>query len=178
MIMGNGIFTAIVDWRGIGDISLVVLKPVGDGAIILCHLTGTDCNISSVVYNIMPVVLQDLFRLHILGIDHQTTGIPVETMHHMGSTLLARLLEIVVEHSLHIQRRVSGSHRKDTLCLLDNDEPTVLINNLHITAPESLLVAFGLADGNLHASLQREVKLRHRLAVDLDAPTLQRGLDL
>ena len=38
MIMGNGIFTAIVDWRGIGDIGLVVLKPVGDGALVLLHL--------------------------------------------------------------------------------------------------------------------------------------------
>ena len=96
----------------------------------------------------------------------------------MRRAFLTRLLEIVVEHTLHVQRRVTSSHRENTLGLLDNDQPTVFVHDLHPAALETPLVALGLAHGNLHALLQREIKLRHRLSVDLDAPSLQCGLDL
>ena len=70
------------------------------------------------------------------------------------------------------------SHREDADGLLDDDEPLVFIDNLHVTALETLLVALGLAHGHFHAGLQGEIKLRDGLAVHLDTPTLQRGLDL
>ena len=38
MVVGYGIFTTIVHRGGIGDVGLVVLKPVGDGALVLLHL--------------------------------------------------------------------------------------------------------------------------------------------
>ena len=73
---------------------------------------------------------------------------------------------------------MASRHRQNTISLLDNDKPTVFIHDPHPTALETLLIALGLADGNLHALLQREIKLRHSLTVDLDAATLKRGLDL
>ena len=177
MIMGNGIFAAIVDRRRIGYVGLIVFQPVLNRTVVLLNLSRANGYIATVVDDIMPVVLEDLLRLHIFCINHQAAGFAVETMHHVCRTLLARLFEIVVEDALHIQRRVSASHRKNALSLLYYDEPTVLIHYLHPTAFEPLLVAFRLAHRNLHAFLKREIKLRHRLAVHLDAPALQRRLD-
>ena len=101
----------------------------------------------------MPVVLEDLLGLDVLGIDHEATGVAVEAVDHVGRTLLARLLEIIVEHGLDVERRVACRHGEDAGILLDDDEPAVFIDNLDIAALERLLVAFGLAHGDLHAWL-------------------------
>ena len=122
-------------------------------------------------------MFQYLFCLHILRIDHQTARVAIEPVDHMSRALLTRLLEIVVEHRLHVQARVTRSHREDAYSLLYHDEPLVFIHDLHITALESLLVTLGTAHGNLHAALQGKVELAHGLAIDLDTPTLQCRLD-
>ena len=123
-------------------------------------------------------MLQYLFGLHILGIDHQSAGVTIQAMHHMRCTVLARLLEIVVQDTLDVQRGMACSHGEDAYGFLHHNEPAILVDNLHITATEGLLVALGLADSHLHPRFQREIKLCHRLAIDLDALPLQRGLDL
>ena len=96
----------------------------------------------------------------------------------MSSALLARLLEVIIEHRLYIQRRMTSCHRQDTNSFLDNDQPLVFIHNLHVTALKTLLIALGLTYGDLHAFLQRKVELTHRLAIYLDTPTLERRLNL
>ena len=178
VVVGHGILTAIIHRRRIGHISLIVLQPVGHRTLIVLHLSGADGHIAAVIHDIVPVVLQNLLRLHVLRIHHQSAGVTVQTMHHVGGTLLTRLLKIVVEHRLHVQTGVTSRHRKDANGLLHHDEPLVLIHDLHITALEALLVALSLAHGNLHAPLQGEVKLAHGLAVHLDTSALQRRLDL
>ena len=122
-------------------------------------------------------MLQYLFRLDVLGVDHQPAGVAVQPMHNVGGTLLPRLLEIVIEHRLHVQARVPCCHREYADLLLDHDQPLVLVHDLHVAALESLLVPFRIAHRHPHAPLQGEVKLAHGLAVHLDAPPLQRRLD-
>ena len=123
-------------------------------------------------------MLQNLFCLHILCIDHQSAGVTIQTMNHMSRTLLARLLEIIIQHALHIQRTVTSRHRQDTGILLNHNQPAVFIDNLHIAALEPLLVALRLAHSNLHASLKLIVELGHRLTVNLDTTPLERCLNL
>ena len=178
VVMGDGILTAIIYRRAVGHVGLVVLQPVLDGTLVVLHLARADSHITAVVDDIVPVVLQNLLRLHILRIDHQSAGVAIQPMHHVGRTLLAALLEVIIEHALHVQTRVARSHREDADSLLYYDEPLVLIHNLHVTALETLLVALGLTHSHLHAALQGEVKLAHGLAVHLDTSSLQRSLDL
>lgn len=78
----------------------------------------------------MPVVLQNLLSLYILGVNHKATGVAVETMDNMGSALLMRMLEIGVEYSLYIEGRMAGSHGKNANIFFNNNEPTVFVNNL------------------------------------------------
>ena len=73
---------------------------------------------------------------------------------------------------------MTSSHRENANSLLNDDEPLILIDNLHITALETLLIALGLTNGNLHAFFQREIELAHRLAIHFDTPALQRRLNL
>ena len=98
-------------------------------------------------------------------------------MHHMSGTPLFRLLEIVVEHRLHIERFMAGSHRQDAYVLFHHHQETVFVNNLHITTFENV-VALCLAHRYLHAGLQGVVELCHHLSINLDATTLQCGLYL
>ena len=72
---------------------------------------------------------------------------------------------------------MSCCHRQDAYGFLDDDEPAVLIDNLHVTATERLLVALRLRHCHLHTWLQQIVKLRDRLAIHLDALSLQRLFD-
>ena len=176
--MGHGILAAIIDGRRIGDVGLVVLQPVGNGTLVLLHLSAEHGHVAAVIHHLVPVVLHQLLRIHVLGIDHQSAGVPVQTVHYVGGAVLAAFLEVVVEHRLHVQRRVAASHRQDSRLFLHDDEPAIFIDNAYIAAAERLLVALGLAHSHLHAGLQQVAKLRHSLAVHLDALTLQRLLDL
>ena len=121
----------------------------------------------------MPIVLKYLLCFHILGIYHQSTGIAIQTMNDMSSTLLTRLLEIIIKYRFHIKRRVTSSHRENTYSFLNNNQPLVFIYNFNVTALERLLVAFSLAYSHLHSWLQLKVELANRLSVYLNTPTLQ-----
>ena len=175
--MSDSQFATIVVGRRIGHISLIVLQPVLNGAFVLLHLTGQYGDIATVVDHLMPVVLQQLLCIHILGVNHQSRSITVQTMYHMSRAILVRLLEIVVQNSLDIQRRVTCSHRKNADSFLDHYQPTVFIDYLHITASEWLLVTLGLRHGDLHAWLQHEIELRDRLTIDLNTLSLKGLLD-
>ena len=96
MEMGDGQFAAIVHRGRIGNVGLVVLQPILDGALILLHLAREHSHITTVIDDIVPVMFQNLFGINILGIDHQTRGVTVQTMHHMSRTVLMGLTEIVV----------------------------------------------------------------------------------
>ena len=69
------------------------------------------------------------------------------------------------------------SHRQDSHILLNDDEPAIFVDHLHIAALE-LVVLLGLAHGNLCTRVKLIVELRRHLSVHLDAATLQRSLDL
>ena len=172
------ILPTVIHRRRIGHVGLVVLQPVRNRPLVVHHLTRADGHIPAVIDDIVPVVFEYLLRLHILGIDHQSAGITVQTVHDMRRTLLTRLLEIVIEHGLHVQARVTSRHRQDACLLLHDDEPPVFVHDLHPAALETLLVALRLTHRHLHPRLQREVELAHGLAVHLDAATRQRRLDL
>ena len=177
MEMRHRILATIVDWRRIGDVGLIVFQPVGHRATILLHLSRHHCHIAAVVDDVVPLMLQALFGIHVLRIDHQSTGVAVESVHHMRAAALVSLLEIIVEHRLHVQRLVSGSHGEDAHSLFHDDEVLVFVDDFHIAALERV-VAFRLAHRHLHSRLQGEVELRNLLAVDLDATSLERGLYL
>ena len=172
------IFPSVIHRRRVGDVGLVVLQPVGYRSPVVHHLPANYCHISAVIDNVVPVVLENLLRLHVLRIHHQSACVAVEPVYHMGATFLATLAEIVVEHALHVQRRVSRSHRENTHVFLHNNEPSVLIYYLHISALESRLVALRLAHGNFHARLQQKVKLCDAFSVHLYSPSLQSSLHL
>lgn len=90
MEMRDGVFSAIVYRTAVGDISTVVLQPVGYSTLVVLHLATDDSHITAVIDDVMPVVLEDLLRLHVLGIYHQTTGITVEAVHNMRGAVLPR----------------------------------------------------------------------------------------
>ena len=98
MPVGNSQFAAVVYRRRVGDISLVVLKPVLYGAFVFNNLAGTYSHIAAVVYYLVPIMLQYLLCFHVLGIDHQSAGVAVQAVNDVCRTLLARLPEIVVKH--------------------------------------------------------------------------------
>ena len=69
-------------------------------------------------------------------------------------------------------------HRQNAWLFLDDNEPAVFIDNLHVTTLELLLVALRSRHSHLHTRLQLIVELRHRLAVYPDTLSLKRRLDL
>ena len=73
---------------------------------------------------------------------------------------------------------MAGSHGEDARVLLDDDEPTVFVNNLHVLALETLLVALAAAHGHFRAGMQGIVELGDGLAVHLDAAALKGGFHL
>ena len=178
MKMCHCILPTIVHGRRKSDISLVVLEPVSNGTICLLHLSAQHCHISSVIHYIVPVVLQDLFCFHILGIHHQSAGVSVKSVHHMSPAFLSALLEIIIQHRFHIQRRMPGSHREYAHLLFHHYEPSVFIHNLDKPVLELHLVALRTAHSHLHARCQRIVKLAHKLAVHFYSSALEGSLDL
>ena len=63
--MGDGIFPSVVNGRRVGDIRAVVFQPVGYGAVVVFHLSRHDSHIASVIYYVVPVVFENLLRLHV-----------------------------------------------------------------------------------------------------------------
>ena len=86
----DSIFATIVSWRRICDVCLVVLQLVGDSAIVLLHLATHYCDIAAVVNNLMPVVLEYLFCLYVLGVFHESTCVAVEAVYNVCAAFLAR----------------------------------------------------------------------------------------
>jgi len=176
MKVGDGILPAVVHGRRIGDVGLVVFQPVGDGAFVVVHLARNNRHIAAVVDHMMPVVFENLLYLLTLGVDHQAAGVAVEAVDHMGRTLLARLLEVVVKHFFHVERRVAGSHREDAHGLFQHHDVAVFIDQSHIAASECV-VALVPAHADFHARFERIVEAGGLLAVHLDAAPLERSLD-
>ena len=139
--VGDGQLAAIVHGRGVCDVSLVVLQPTAQRAFVILHLAAHHGHVAAVVDQLVPRVFQYLLGVHILGIDHQAAGVAVKAVHHVGGAFLSRLAEIVVEHRLHVQRRVSAGHREDARLFLNHNEPAVFVDNLDVAALEALLVA-------------------------------------
>ena len=96
----------------------------------------------------------------------------------MSLTVLAGLVEVIIQYGLHVERRMTGSHAEDTHVLLNYDDVAVFVNNLDVSALEDLLVLLGLAYAHLHARFQGVVKLGDGLSIHLDSPTLQGLLHL
>ena len=84
----------------------------------------------------MPFVLEDLLGAHVLGIDHQSRGIAVQTVDDVGITLLSRFPEIAVEDGLDVERGVACRHGQDACSLFDYDEILVFIDDLQVAALE------------------------------------------
>ncbi len=153
VVVGYGILASVVHWRRVGDVGFVVLEPVFYRSALFFHLATHHGNVSAVVHYVVPVVLQSLLCLHVLGVDHQSAGVAVKPVHHVGAALLVRLGEVVVQHRLDVQRGVACRHRQYADVLLDNHYPLVFIHNLHVAALQGILVAFALAHGHIHARL-------------------------
>ena len=177
MIVGDGILASVVVRRAVGEVSAVVFEPALYRALILLHDTREHSHIAAVEDDIVPVGLEEQLRLLVLGIDHQSTRIAVETMHDMSRTMLARLTEIVVEDCLDVERTVARSHRENARFLVDDDEIAVFVDDMHVAVLE-LHILLRLAHGDLHARLQGKVELGHDLVVDFDAMTGERSLHL
>ena len=148
----HSIFATIVHRRRIGKVCFIVLQPTGNGAIIFLHLSADHSHISTIIHYLVPLMLQDLLCLNVLGIYHQSTGITVETMNHMCMTLLTGCMKIFIKYRLYVQGLMPCCHRQDANILFYHHQVLVLVHYLYITALE-LVVLFGLADSNLHARL-------------------------
>ena len=177
MEMCHGILSAIIYRRRVCHIRLIVLEPVGNSTLVILHFATHHSHISAVVDDIVPLMLQSLLCLHILGIYHQTRSIAVETMDHMGCAALLGLTEIVVEHRLHVERLMSCRHRQYAWLLLYYHEIWILVNKVHISTLEGV-VFLTLRHANLHATSQRIVKLSNYLAIHLDASAMKSVLNL
>ena len=178
MKVGYCIFAAIVCFAGISNICLVVLQPVGNGSLVFLHLSGNQGNVSAVVYVVVPVILQRKLGLLVLGVNHQSRSVTVKTVNYVSLTVLAGLVEVIIQYGLYVERRMSGSHTEDAHVLFNHDDVAVFINNLDVSALENLLVLLGLAYAHLHARFQSIVELGDGLAIHLDSSTLQRLLHL
>ena len=126
----------------------------------------------------MPVIFQGKFSLLVLGINHQARSISVKAVHHVSLTVLTGLVEVIIQYALYIQGRMTGSHTENAYVLFNDDEITILIDNLKITALEDILVLLGLAHAYLHTRFQGIVKLGDGLSIHLDSPALQSLLHL
>lgn len=150
-------------------------QPVGNGTILLLHLATYNSYITAVVNNLVPVVLQYLFCINVLSVDHKSACVAVESVNNVSAALLARLEEVVVENRLHIERRMARCHRQDADILLYNYEPSVFIDNLYVATLE-LILSLVAADCNLVACLKLVVELSYHSSVHGNATTLQRCL--
>ena len=126
----------------------------------------------------MPVIFQGKLSLLVLGVNHQARSISVKAVHHVSLTVLTGLVEVIIQYALYIQGRMTGSHTENAYVLFNDDEITILINNLEITALEDILVLLGLAHAYLHTWFQGIVKLGDGFAIHLDSPALQSLLHL
>ena len=145
--MCDGKLTAIIHWRRVGEVRLIVLQPRGYRAIVLFHDATEQGYIAAVIDDVVPVVLKDLLGLNVLCVDHQATCVAVKTMNHMRTAVLTTLHEVIVEYSLHVQRLMTGCHREDADVLLHDNEPTVFIDYLHIARLKDVLRTLLLAYG-------------------------------
>ena len=125
----------------------------------------------------MPVVLEYLFCLYVLGVYHESTCVAVEAVYNVCAAFLARLQEVVVEHRLHIERRMACCHRQNADILLYNDEPSVFVYNLNVATLELVLLLV-TADDNLVACFKLVVELSYHSSVHGNATTLQRCFQL
>ena len=176
--MGNCILAAIIRITTVSNIGLVIFQPVGNGTFIFFHLSGNQSHISAVVHIMMPIILQSQFRLLILSINHQARSITVKSVYYMRLAVLASLMKIIIKHRFHIQSRMTGCHTQDTNVFLDNNQISVFINNLKVSAFKYLLILLCLAHTHLHTRLQGIIKLGNGFAIYLDSPTLQSLLHL
>ena len=177
MIMSDCIFSSIIYWRRKRNICTVVFKPVGNSPAVIFHFSADNGNISSVEDCLMPVMLQQLLRLHILGIYHQPTGVTVKSMNHMCRTTLMSPFKIIIKDSFDIQGLMSCSHRQNTWLFIYHDNPLVFVYDVNITALERI-VLFGTADRDLHSWLKRIVKLGYLLSIHSNTMSLERSLYL
>ena len=99
-------------------------------------------------------------------------------MHHVSLTVLASLMEIVVEHGLDIECGMTRRHAQDADVLLYHHDVSVLIDDLDISTLESIVILLRLAHRHLHARTQGIVELGDSLAIHLDATPLEGLLDL
>ena len=177
MIVGDSVLASVIVISAVGEISAVVLEPALYRALILLHDAREHSHVATVEDDVVPVGLEEQLRLLVLGIDHQSARIAVETMNDMSRTVLARLTEIVVENSLDIERAVACSHREDAWLLVDNQEITVFVDDMYVAVLE-LHILLRLAHRDLHSRFKGEIELGHDLVVDLDAMTGERCFHL
>lgn len=174
--VGDSQLAITLPLTAVGNISPVLFEPTGDGALVLLHHAGEHCHVAAVINRVVPVLFQFQFCFLILGIDHQSAGVSVEAVHHVGGAMLSGLLEVFVQHRFDIQRAVTSGHGENTHVFLDHDEIRILIDDLHVMVFKSG-VAFGLADRNLHPCLERIVISCDGFAIDLYASPLQCGFN-
>jgi hypothetical protein len=90
----------------------------------------------------------------------------------MGTTTLTRLLKIVVEDTLNVERRMACRHTEYARLLLYHDEILVFIDEADVAALEGV-VALGIGHTDFHARRERIVILGDGLAVNLYASAAQ-----
>ena len=176
-VVGDSILAAIVHGAAIGNVCLIILEPIGHGALVVSHHARHHGHVTAVVDRMMPIPFQVHGRLFVFGIYHQTAGIPVEAMHHMGSDMLAALLEMVVQHALDVERGMTRLHAEDAHVLFHHHKIRIFINYSYVAVAQ-FVVTLALGDADRHARLERSVKLGHHLAVNQHAPSLQGSLHL
>ncbi len=158
-VVCDGILSAVVDWRRIGDKHTVVHQPRGDGAVVFLHLALADGDVATVGDNVLPVVDEGLLYVDGLGEDEESGSLAVKTVDGVDGSTFLLSLHVLVEHTFHGLLPLSaGRAGEDAVLLLDNNDESVLVDDAHQLVVELMYVAFL---GNLHelSGLQRGVEL-------------------
>ena len=175
-VVRDGFLAAIVGGAAVGDVGLVVLQPGVDGAALLLHVATEDSHIAAVIDDVVPVGFEHPPNLHVLGVYHESAGVAVEPMHHMGGAGKMTAAEVFVEYVLDAVLPWNGSHAEDAHGLLDDNQILVLIDDFHVFVQE-LGAALVAADENCLPRAEHEVELCDEFPVNHNAVPLQQVLD-
>ena len=127
-IVRDGFLPAVVCGAAIGDVSFVVLEPGVDGAAFLRHLSAEYGDIASVIDDVVPVFLELLPDVEVLGINHQAACVAVEPVDDVSRAGEVAAAEVLVEDGLDAVLARCRGHAEDAFGLLDDDEVLVLVD--------------------------------------------------
>lgn len=167
LVMGHGVFPAVVNGAGVSDEGFVVFEPRLHGARAGFQPAFHDGHVAAVIHFLLPVLLEHHGDLLVFGEEHQSRGIAVEAVDGVGPAALLGGGEILVEDALGGLLFGAGAIGEEPFFFVDDHEMLVLIYDFEPFAVESF---FGGGFTNLdgHAGLQGEVELGSAVAIHAD----------